>query len=333
MSVDLTTTYLGLSLASPLVASAGPLTGKLDTLAQLEDAGVAAAVLPSLFEEQIIHEELAQYWLYSHGSDAHAESLTYFPELPGCQFGTDSYLRHIDAAKKQCSIPIIASLNGCSPGGWVDHARQMQDAGADAIELNIYFVPTDPNVDAAEVERRYLELVASVRAEISIPMAVKLGPQFSSLPHFALRLVEAGADGLVLFNRWLEPDIDLETLTFEPSLVLSQPIEIRTSLRWIAILRDHTTSSLAASSGVHSVTDVIKLSLVGADVIMLTSALLKKGPELVTTLRTGLIEWLAERGYVSVTQMKGSMSIGNCADPDALLRANYMKTLSSYTAR
>ena len=240
MSVDLTTTYLGLKLKNPLIASASPLTGKLETLQRLEEAGASAAVWPSLFEEQIEHEEMEVARLYDHGADSFAESSSFLPDLGDYRIGPEAYLSQMEEAKKKLSIPLIGSLNGASKGGWVRYAKMIQDAGADALELNIYFIPTDPEMTGADVEEQYLELVAAVKESLSIPLAVKMGPYFSGLPRFASRLVEAGVDGLVLFNRFLEPDVDLEALEFRPSLQLSTRNELRLPLRWIAILRDHT---------------------------------------------------------------------------------------------
>lgn len=332
MSVDLSTTYLGLNLYNPLVASAGPLCASTDTLKRLEDAGISAAVLPSLFEEQIEHDELEINRLYEHQTESFAESLDYFPEVNDYRIGTKEYLQHVEQAKQAVSIPIIGSLNGFSDGGWTRYAREIQDAGADALELNIYFVPTDPEMSGADVESRYVDLVAKVKESVTIPLAVKLCSQFSSIPNFAKRLSDAGVDGLVLFNRYLEPDIDLETLEITPDLVLSSRHELRLPLRWIAILRDHISASLAATSGAHFAEDVIKLLLAGADVVMMTSVLLTHGPEYVNSLRADITHWLEENEYESVKQLKGSMSRANCPDPSALERGNYMKALVSYSA-
>ena len=302
----------------------------MDALRALEDAGVAAAVLPSLFEEQITHHEQQVHNLYQ--TTGMAESLTFFPELEDYDTGPTSYLKNIEAAKGALSIPIIGSLNGSSIGGWTQYAKMIQDAGADALELNIYFIPTDPEMTATDVEDRYLNLIANVREAISIPLAVKLGPSFSSLPNFAQKVAGVGADGMVLFNRFLEPDIDLHTLQITPQLVLSSRHELRSPLRWIAILRDQTTMSLAATSGVHFAEDVIKLLLVGADVVMMTSALLKHGSEYVRELLEQVHDWLEVNEYKSVDQLKGSMSRGNCPVPSDLERGNYMKALISFAA-
>jgi dihydroorotate dehydrogenase (fumarate) len=332
MSVDLSTRYLGLALKNPLVASAGPLTGDLVSLHQLEEAGISAAVLPSLFEEQIEHEQTQVARLYEYQAESYHESLSYFPEVEEYNTGTDAYLDTIATAKRTLSIPIVASLNGSSTGGWTSYAKAMQDAGADALELNIYFVPKDPAMTAADVEKRYVELVAAVRQTVSIPLSVKIGQNFTSLPHFAQQLVGAGANGLVLFNRYLEADIDLETLQFKPDLVLSNRHEARVPIRWIAILRDQLDISLAASGGVHRWQGAVKLLLSGADVTMMTSILLMKGIDFVRTLLDEVRTWMEENEYDSVEQLKGSMSQANCPNPSDLERANYMKALTSYTA-
>jgi len=332
MAVDLSTQYLGMKLKNPLgVAACPPLTGDLDMLRRLEDAGAAFAVMPSLFEEQIVHDELEVARLYEYQTESFAESLTYFPELQDYNTGPQKYLQHVEAAKRSTSIPIIGSLNGSSKGGWIRYAKAIEEAGADALELNIYFVPTDPDMTAADVEQRYVDLVADVRQSVSIPLAVKLGQNFTSLPNFAQRLIAAGANGLVLFNRYVEADVNLETLQLKPDLVLSNRHEARVPIRWIAILRDQLNASLAATSGVHRMQGAVKLLLAGADVIMMASILLQKGSGFLSTLLDDVQTWLEENEYESVEQMKGSMSRGNCPDPSALERANYMKALTSYT--
>lgn len=331
MHADLTTNYLGLSLNNPIVASAGPVTGDLDTLRRLEQVGVAAAVLPSLFEEQISHDEqrlsLDEFQTYSS-----THSLSFFPHLNDYNVGPRDYLRLLEAAKQAVSIPVIGSLNGCTPGGWARYAKLIQEAGADAIELNIYFVATDPEMTAADVERRYIDLVATVRAAVLIPVAVKIGAQFSNLSNFIPRLAEAGADGVVLFNRYLEPDIDLATLQVIPQLVLSNRHELRLPLRWIAVLRDQVAMSLAASTGVHQPEDVIKLLLVGADVCMLTSVLLKRGVDYVDELLKQVRNWLDEHNHDSLEQLRGRMSYGNWSGSGQFERANYMKAIVSFSA-
>ncbi len=330
MSVDLRTRYLGLELANPLVVSACTLTSKVETLVRLEEAGAAAVVLPSLFEEQIVHDEMESYMFYEDPSNSFSEALTYFPEVEDETTGPEMYLRHVEAAKAALTIPVIGSLNGTSQGGWVRYARLIQDAGADALELNVYYVVTDPDMTSSEVEYRYLQLVSDVRAAVSIPLAVKIGPYFSALPNMARRLVDTGADGLVLFNRFLQPDLDPETRGVTPRLVLSTSDELRLPLRWIAILRGRLRTSLAATTGVHAVEDVLKLLMAGADVTMLASALYKYGPDHLHTLLKGVRSWLEEKEYRSVEQMKGSASQVNSPDPAAFERANYIKTLTTF---
>ncbi len=333
MSVDLTTCYLGMPLCNPLaIAACRPLTGDLDMLRRLEDAGASMAVLPSLFEEQIEHEELEINRLLEFQTESFAEAMSHFPELDNYNTGPQEYLRHLEDAKKAVSIPIIGSLNGQSNGGWVRYAKMIEEAGADALELNVYIVPTDPGITSADVEQRYLDLVSAVRQSVEIPLSVKFGPHITSLPHFAQHLVAAGADGLVLFNRYVEADIDLETLQFKPDLVLSNRHEARVPIRWIAILRDQLQASLAATSGIHRMQGVLKLLLAGADVTMLASALLMKGPEFLSILLEEVTTWLEENEYQSVEQMKGSMSRSNSSNPGALERANYMRALIRYSA-
>lgn len=331
MSVDLSTTYLGLKLKNPLVVGACPLGGKLDNLKSFEQAGAAAAVLPSLFEEQICHDEVETAKVYEFGADSFAEALTYFPEQEDYGLGPDEYLRHISACKRALSIPVIPSLNGSSRGGWMSYARQMQDAGADALELNIYFVAADPDESGAQVEARYVDMVAAVKDSVSIPLAVKVGPYFSSMAHMARRLVEAGADGLILFNRFLQPDIDLENLEVTPKLVLSEPHELLLPLRWVAILYGRLNASLAITSGIHSGRALVKAVLAGANVGKIASLLYKEGAKGVARLLVELREWMEENEYTSVTQMRGSMSQQNCPDPRAFERGNYMKALTSFT--
>jgi len=331
MNADLSTTYLGLKLKNPLVVASSPLTERVDSLRRLEDSGAAAAVLPSLFEEQIEHEEMEMHRLHEFQTEAYAESLDFFPRVDDYHTDPANYLRHVEAAKRACQIPIIGSLNGSSPGGWVHYARQIEEAGADALELNIYFVPTEVEQTGDEVERRYVDLVRAVRESVSVPLAVKIGPYFTSLPNMASQLVEAGADGLVLFNRYLEPDIDLGTLHVTPHLGLSSRDEVRLPLRWIAIVRDRIETSLAATGGVHFADDLIKVLLAGADVAMIASALLRHGPRHLTGLLKELRNWMEAQEYDSVEQLKGSVSHQNCPDPSAFERANYMKALTSYS--
>ncbi len=332
MRADLTTKYLGLKLKNPLIASAGPLTGKIDTLRQLAQAGVAAAVLPSLFEEQISLDRQRVHAFEEQYAHMSAESLTYFPKTKEYQSTPREYLNLLETASESLEIPIIGSLNGSSVGGWARYAKLIEDYGAAAIELNVYYLATDPRLSSADVEKRYVDLVATVRSAVKIPLAVKLGPQFSNLSNFVPRLAEAGANGVVLFNRFLEPDIDLETLRFSPQLVLSSRHEMRAALRWIAILRDQVSLSLGATGGIHFPDDVIKLLCVGADACLVTSTLLRHGIEYVSEMLRAIQEWLDSHEYESVEQLKGSMSYGNCADSGNLERANYMKAIVAYTA-
>lgn len=333
MTPDLSTTYLGLRLRNPIVASASPLTGNLDSLRALESEGIAAAVLPSLFEEQIEHEQIDIHELLEHQTHSFGEALTWFPELEDYNTGPDRYLEHLARAKAALEVPVIASLNGVSAGGWLRYARLCEEAGADALELNVYAVETDPERSAAEVEERTLALVAQVREAVSIPLAVKVGPFYSAFAHMAGRLAGAGADGLVLFNRFLQPDIDLDTLEVAPWLPLSTPVELRLPLRWIAILRGRVDVDLAGTTGVHSWEGALKLLLAGANAVMVASALLMRGPGVVRELLEGLEAWLGEREYESVAQLQGSLSQVSCPDPAAFERGNYMRALVSYAPK
>ena len=330
MSPDLSTIYLGLELETPLVASASPLTGSIDSLRALEAAGAGAVVLPSLFEEQIEHDSTSVDIVLERGAQSFGEALTYFPEMDDYNTGAEAYLDHVAAAKEALSIPVIASLNGISPGGWVRYAELLQQAGADAIELNVYAVETDPYASAASVEDRTLRLVSKVHSALTIPLAVKVGPYYTAFASTAARLADAGASGLVLFNRFLQPDIDLETMTVKPELQLSGNEEMRLPLRWIAILRGRVPIDLAATSGVQTSDDVLKLLLAGADAVMLASALLRRGPELLRELTDGLTAWLTEREYDSVEQLKGSMSQESCGDPHAFERSQYVRAIVDY---
>jgi dihydroorotate dehydrogenase (fumarate) len=330
MSVDLRTQYLGLKLAHPIVASASPLTGSIDSLRRLEDAGIAAVVLPSLFEEQIEHEEMAAHNLMLYGAELSPEARGFFPEMQ-YSTGPDKYLELIRQAKEALRVPVIASLNGYTPGGWTRYAHRFQEAGADAVELNVYFLAASVDDTSAEVEQRYVDLVESVARQVSIPVAVKVAPYFSAMANMAARLANAGARGLVLFNRFLQPDILLDELEVAPHLVLSTSDELRLALRWIAILRGRVEASLAATGGAHTAEDVLKLLLAGADCVMLASSLLARGPSHIGALVKGIEAWMSEREYASVAQLKGSLSQQSCPDPDAFERANYMRALKSYT--
>jgi dihydroorotate dehydrogenase (fumarate) len=333
MSVDLRTTYLGLKLANPLVVAASPLTDSVDNLKRLEAAGAAAAVLPSLFEEQLVHDEVELAKIHDFGAESFAEALTYFPEQDDYRIGPDNYLRHIEQAKKAVKMPIIGSLNGTTTGGWTRYAKLMQDAGADALELNVYLVAADLDMTSEQIESQYTDLVAAVKNSVSIPLAVKVGPYFSAMGHMAKRLVDAGADGLVLFNRFLQPDIDLEELEIKPHLVLSSASELLVPLRWIAILHGRIQASLAVTSGIHSADGLAKAILAGADVGMVASMLLRDGIDKAGKVLAGLRAWMEEKEYESVAQMKGSMSQENCPEPAAFERGNYMKALASYTGK
>jgi dihydroorotate dehydrogenase (fumarate) len=332
MSIDLRTGYLGLALRNPIVAAASPMTASIDGLRRLEDAGIGAVVLPSLFEEQIEHEQMATHDLMLQGAEVSPEAHGFFPELQAHGNATDRYLQLIADAKKALAVPVIASLNGHTPGGWTRYAKQFENAGADAIELNVYFLATAAVDTSASVEQRYLDLVASVYAETRVPVAVKVAPFFSAMANMAQRLVGSGAAGLVLFNRFVQPDIMLEELEVASNLVLSTSDELRLALRWIAILHGRLDASLAATGGAHTSDDVLKLLLAGADCVMIASSLLQKGPAHVRTLLHGVERWMTEREYVSVQQMKGSLSQLACPDPAAFERANYMKALKSYTS-
>jgi len=328
---QLATRYLGLPITSPVVASAGPDTGRIDTLAQLQDAGVGAVVLPSLFEEEIIAEELSLNEALEQGSDSYAEAVDYFPAMDFYDLGTDRHLRLVEQAKQKLTVPVIASVNAAHAGSWSRYATLMVDAGADAVELNIYAMAADPFRSAADVEAEYLDVVRTVRAAVRTPLAVKLSPYFSSLPHFAAALVAEGVNGLVLFNRFYAPDLDLEELTVQPRLELSRSSELRLPLRWLAMLRPQLpTVSLAATSGVHTWEDVAKALLVGADVAMTTSALLHHGPAHIATMEEGLVSWMVEHEYTSVNQLRGSVRREAAANPEAFERSNYARTLSSW---
>jgi len=331
--LDLTTRYLGLHLKHPLVASPSPLSARLDSVRQLEDAGAAAIVLHSLFEEQITLESQDLDRHLSHGAESYGEALSYFPDLEDYRLGPESYLEHLRECKAAVNVPVIASLNGVSTGGWIRYARLMQEAGADALELNEYYIPTDPDETGAQVEGMYEELVREVCAAVNIPVAVKLAPFFSSTANMCKRLADAGAKGLVLFNRFYQPDFDLETLEVAPNLVLSDSGELRLRLRWAAILYGRINADLAITGGVHTGHDAVKCMLAGASVAMMTSALLRHGPSHLGTVLDGMTLWMEEHGYESVEMMQGAMSQRSCAEPAAFERANYIHVLGSYTGR
>lgn len=331
--IDLTTGYLGFHLRTPLVASSSPLCTSLDNLKRMEDAGASAVVLHSLFEEQLILESDALDRLLTESTDNFAEAQSYFPSLNSYNMGPDRYLEHIRLAKRSLGIPVIASLNGVSTGGWLRFAEQIEVAGADALELNIYFLPTSFEVEGASIEAGYCELVRVLKEQIRIPLAVKLAPYFSSMANMAYRLDRAGADALVLFNRFYQPDFDLEHLEVRPSLDLSTSEELRLRLHWVALLSSTLRADLAITGGVHTSEDAIKGILAGAHVLMMTSALLARGISYLREVESGMRAWMEEREYESLKQMRGSMNAVAVAEPGAFERANYLKVLSSYTLR
>jgi dihydroorotate dehydrogenase (fumarate) len=329
--MDLSTTYLGLKLKSPLVPSAcGPLSNSIGKVRALEDAGAAAIVMYSLFEEEILHDsqELDHYLTY--GSESYAEALSYFPEPDDYSVGPEGYLELLHKAKQAVDIPIIGSLNGVSSGGWTRYARKIEQAGVDALELNIYYIPTDLDMPGIEVEQMYINVLKDVKQTVKIPVAIKLSPFFSSMAHMAKRLSSAGTNGLVLFNRFYQPDIDLDSLEVYPHVLLSTPQAMRLPMRWIAILYGRIEASLAATGGMHTHEDVLKMLMAGADVTMLCSTLLKHGLGRIREIETAMVQWMEEHEYKSVEQMKGSMSHKACGQPSAFERANYMKALKSY---
>ena len=328
--VDLSTRYMGIPLKNPLVPGSSPLSADISLVRKMEDCGAAAVVLHSLFEEQIALEAAELNHFLTQGTESFAEALSYFPEAGDYRLGPEEYLEHIRKTKEAVGIPVIASLNGVSAGGWIDYAQKMVQAGADALELNVYYVPTDPAMSGQDVENRYLSVLKAVKSHVQVPVAMKLSPFFSSMAHFARRLNEAGADGLVLFNRFYQPDIDLETRTVGPNLILSSSHEMRLPLRWIAILHGRIKAGLAASTGVAPGADVLKMIMAGADVAQIVSGLLRNGVEELNTIRCEMTEWMEDHEYESIQQMKGSMSQKSVGEPAAFERANYMKTLNSY---
>jgi dihydroorotate dehydrogenase (fumarate) len=331
--IDLSTKYLGLKLRNPLVVSASPLCKEITNLRHMEDCGASAVVLHSLFEEQLnIESNELDKFLWDH-SDLGAESTTIFPDLGNYNIGPDGYLEHIRQAKQTLSIPVIASLNGVSRGGWVSYAKEMQQAGADAIELNVYFIPTVAAATSAEIEQLYIDLVAEIRKTVTIPVAVKVGPYFSAFANMAQRLEAAGANALVIFNRFYQPDFDLEALEVKPVVTLSNSSELLLRLHWAAMLHGHIKADIAITGGVHSAEDVVKSMMAGAKVTMLASALLQNGIAYLRPLRNQLEAWLERREYESIEQMQGSMSQKNVPNPKAFQRSNYMKVLSSYAVK
>jgi dihydroorotate dehydrogenase (fumarate) len=330
---DLTTSYLGLTLKNPLVASPSPLCQELGNIRQMEDAGASAVVLHSLFEEQLTVEGRELDHFLTHGTDSFAEALSYYPDLGNYKLGPDAYLEHIRKAKAAVKIPIVGSLNGVSSGGWISYAKKIEQAGADGLELNVYFIPTDPDMSSAQVEQMYADLVRDVRASVKVPVAVKLGPYFSAMASMARRLDQAGANGLVLFNRFYQPDFDLEKLEVTPNLVLSRSDELRLRLIWVGILYGRIKADMAVTGGVHTAEDAIKSMMAGARVAMMTSALLRNGIKHIGAVLEGMKAWMEQHEYASIRQMQGSMSQKSVAEPAAFVRANYMKVLSSYAMK
>lgn len=328
----LSTKYMGLELKNPLVPSASPLTEKLDSIKVLEDNGASAVVLFSLFEEQIEQQDESLDYFTEYANDSFAESLSFFPDAHEFKAGPADYLENVAKIKAGVDIPVIASLNGATPGGWMEYAKKIEEAGADGLELNIHYLPVDFNETSADVEKRYTDIVAWVKSNVNIPVAVKLGSRFSSLPAMAKSLEGAGADALVMFNRFYHPDIDLENLETRRQIQLSHSRDIRLPMRWISILRGNVNLSFAASTGVHSANDVLKLVMAGADITQVTSALMAHGPELIGKINDDLINWMDENEYQSIDQMKGSMSLIHSPDPKTIVRDNYMRTLLDFQA-
>ncbi len=325
--IDLSTTYMGRSLANPLVPSASPLSDETDDIRRMEDAGAAAVVLHSLFEEQLTKDRLELHHHLTQGTESYPEALTYFPELPQCHLGPEGYLEHIRAAKAAVRIPIIASLNGCTPGGWTSFAHQIQQAGADAIELNVYYLPTDLETPGSVVEQTCIDILTAVKSSVTIPVATKLSPYYSSMANMAHRLDMAGADALVLFNRFYQPDVDLEALEVVPHVLLSGPQALRLPLRWVAILHGRVNASLAATSGIHEASDVLKMLMAGADVTMLCATLMRNGIGHIRKILDDMRDWMETHEYESVRQMQGSMSCAHVENPAAFERVQYMKAL------
>ncbi|HOW28498.1 MAG TPA: dihydroorotate dehydrogenase-like protein [Elusimicrobiota bacterium] len=330
--MDLKTKYLGMELRTPLMASASPLSEDVATIKKLEESGASAVVLYSLFEEQLTKERVELHHHLTQGTDSFAEALTYFPEPSEFKLGPEEYLNHIRKAKEAVKIPVIASLNGTSTGGWTDYAKKMQQAGADALELNIYYIPTDMNLSSEQIEKTYIDILTSVKSVVSIPVALKLSPFFSNMASMAKKLDDAGADALVLFNRFYQPDIDLDSLEVRPHLLLSTTASLRLPLRWIALLYGRIKADMAATGGIHEVEDALKVLMAGASVTMLCSTLLRHGVNRIRILEQGIRAWMEEHEYESIQQLRGSISQKNCVAPTAFERAQYMKTLQSYKA-
>jgi dihydroorotate dehydrogenase (fumarate) len=330
--MDLTTKYLGLTLQNPIVPSASSLCEDVDNIKRMEDAGAGAVVLQSLFEEQLTQEKQEFDQSLTQGTNSFAEAQSYFPEPKEYHLGPEDYLEHIAKSKKAVKMPVIASVNGTSAGGWIDYAKEIQKAGADALELNIYYIPTDPKLTAADVENTYLDILKAVKGTVTIPVAVKLSPYFSSMANMAVRLDKAGADGLVLFNRFYQPDIDLEALEVKPSVLLSTPQARRLPMHWIAILYGQVKADMAATSGIHNAQDAIKVLMAGASAAMVCSVLYKQGVDQIKTIVKDMQAWLDEHEYESIKQLQGSLSQKNCPDPTAFERAHYMRAIHNFKA-
>lgn len=328
--MDISTTYLGMKLRTPFVPSASPLSEKLDDVKRMEDAGASAVVCYSLFEEQIRYDRYEMHHYLNEGTESYPEALSYFPEPAEFKLGPEAYVEHIARMKQAVNIPVIGSLNGSTLGGWIEYAKQIEQAGADALELNIYYIPTDVRLTGSAIEKTYFEIVSAVREQVRIPLAVKLSPFFSSFANMAKCMVDLGAGALVLFNRFYQPDIELETLEATPNILLSTPMAMRLPLRWIAILHGRLSCDFAATGGIHRASDALKMLMAGADVTMLCSVLLRRGIDYITQLERDLVAWMEEHEYESIEQLKGSMSQIHCPDPSAFERAQYMRALSTY---
>jgi dihydroorotate dehydrogenase (fumarate) len=328
--MDLSVTYLGLTLPHPLIPGASPMVDDLDVVQRLAEAGAPAITMHSLFEEQIVHEQMAELHLMEAPSNSFSEALSFFPRASEYKLGPDEYLEQIGRIKRATSLPVIGSLNGVTSGGWVRYARYIEDAGADALEMNVYYLPTDPRETAADVERRTLDILRAVKSSVTIPVAVKLSQFFSALPHFAAELDAAGADGIILFNRFYQPDLDVEELTVVPTVRLSTSAELLLRLRWLAILSGHVSAALAVSGGVHTALDAVKAIMTGATAVQTVSSLLRNGPEYLRTMREELAHWLLDHEYDSLAQMRGSMNLLRCPDPAGFERSNYIRVLQGW---
>jgi len=328
--MDLSTTYLGLKLPHPIMPGASPMVDKIDLVKRMEDAGAAAIVMHSLFEEQLMREELATYHHIETPADSFAEAMTYLPRMDEFNLGPDQYLEQLVRIKQSVDIPVIASLNGFTSGGWIRYAKLMQDAGANALELNVYYLATNASESGEEVEQRTIDILKAVKQAVSIPVAIKLSPFFSSMANMAKRLDDAGADGMVLFNRFYQPDIDVESLDVEPVLRLSDSSELNLRLRWLAVVSGHVRASLAVSGGVHTHLDAVKAVMTGAHAVQVVSGILQQGPDVIRRIREGLTQWLEEHEYDSLEQMRGSMNLLRCPDASMFERANYIRILQGY---